>query len=315
MNYLKRKADSYLKKWKDDPEHLPLIVKGARQIGKTETIRRFTAENYHNVIEINFATQPEYKSITENGYSVAEVTKAISRIDPGKRFIPHETLLFFDEIQDFPDIATTLKPFHEDGRYEIICSGSLLGLQYKRIHSISVGYKTDYQMYSMDFEEFLWAKGYENDLMEDLLDHMLKGRSFSEAENKRFSDLFLEYCILGGMPQIVSNFIERGLFEGTLELQRQLILGYEGDARKYAEGLDQSKIIHTYHSIPSQLAKENKKFQYTKISKGARSKDYRGCVQWLEDAGIVNICYCMDFPELPLKGNVDWNKFKVYILV
>lgn len=313
MNYLKRKADSYLKKWKDDPEHLPLIVKGARQIGKTETIRRFTAENYHNVIEINFATQPEYKSITENGYSVAEVTKAISRIDPGKRFIPHETLLFFDEIQDFPDIATTLKPFHEDGRYEIICSGSLLGLQYKRIHSISVGYKTDYQMYSMDFEEFLWAKGYENDLMEDLLDHMLKGRSFSEAENKRFSALFLEYCILGGMPQIVSNFIERGLFEGTLALQRQLILGYEGDARKYAEGLDQSKIIHTYRSIPSQLAKENKKFQYTKISKGARSKDYRGCVQWLEDAGIVNICYCMDFPELPLKGNVDWNKFKVYM--
>lgn len=313
MGYLARKTDVFLQEWKKNPDRYPLIIKGARQVGKTETIRRFAKENYKNVIEINFITEPAYKVIIEEGFSADNITKLISRIDPSKHFDAGETLLFFDEIQDFPEIVTALKFFKEDGRYDIICSGSLLGVQYHRIASISVGYKTDYQMYSIDFEEFLWAKGYEKETISDMLCHMLSGTLFSEAEQRIFSNLFLEYCILGGMPAIVSSYMESGTFEGSLALQHQLLTDYENDIVKYAEGLDKAKILSVYRSVPAQLAKENKKFQYSKVTKGGRSKDYMGCIEWLKDAGLINVCECLQFPELPLKGNVNADKYKVYI--
>ena len=196
-------------------------------------------------------THPAYKAIIEEGYSADVIVKAITRIDPSRQFIPNETLIFFDEIQDFPEIATSLKFFKEDGQFDIICSGSLPGIQYKHIASISVGSKTDYQMFSMDFEEFLWAKGYDGSLMEDMLEHMLSGQPFSGLEHTAFSNLFLDYSILGGMPRIVAEYINRNSFQGTLALQRQLLIDYEGDARKYAEGLNQAKIISVYRSIPS----------------------------------------------------------------
>ena len=313
MGYLVRKADAFLGEWKKNPDRKPLIIKGARQVGKTETIRTFARENYKNVIEINFITEPSYKVIVEEGFSAEHIIKLISRIDPTKHFEENETLIFFDEIQDFPEIATALKFFKENGKYDVICSGLLLGVQYQRIASISVGYKTDYQMYSMDFEEFLWAKGYSEEAISDMLCHMLEGVAFSEAEQVIFSNLFLEYCILGGMPAIVSSYIERETFEGSLDLQHQLLVDYENDIVKYAQGLDKAKILSVYRSIPAQLAKENKKFQYSKVSKGGRSKDYMGCVEWLKDAGLINVCECLQFPELPLKGNVDESKYKVYI--
>ena len=313
MGYLVRKADAFLREWKKNPDRKPLIIKGARQVGKTETIRTFARENYKYVIEINFITEPSYKVIVEEGFSAEHIIKLISRIDPTKHFEENETLIFFDEIQDFPEIATALKFFKENGKYDVICSGSLLGVQYQRIASISVGYKTDYQMYSMDFEEFLWAKGYSEEAISDMLCHMLEGVAFSEAEQMIFSNLFLEYCILGGMPAIVSSYIERETFEGSLDLQHQLLVDYENDIVKYAQGLDKAKILSVYRSIPAQLAKENKKFQYSKVSKGGRSKDYMGCVEWLKDAGLINVCECLQFPELPLKGNVDESKYKVYI--
>ena len=167
-------------------------------------------------------------------------------------------------------------------------------------------------MYSMDFEEFLWANGYDDSVVDEMLQNMLEGQCFVSAIHEHYSRLFLEYCILGGMPKIISTYMEQGSFEGTLDLQRQLLLDYESDARKYAEGLDQAKIISVFRSIPAQLAKENKKFQYAQIARGARAKDYLGCIKWLEDAGIINICRCMSFPELPIKGNIDETKFKVY---
>ena len=304
MTYLKRKADYYLQEWKNNSDRYPLIIKGARQVGKTETIRRFAKSNYKNIIEINFITEPKYKSIIEEGFAVESIVRLISRIDPTKQFKENETLIFFDEIQDFPEIATALKFFKENGKYDVICSGSLLGVQYHRIASISVGYKTDYQMFSMDFEEFLWAKGYSDKDISDMLSHMLKEKAFTEIEYQVYSNLFLEYCILGGMPNIVSTYIEKGTFEGSLALQRQLNNDYENDIVKYAEGLDKAKILSVYQSIPAQLAKENRKFQYSKVSKGGRAKEYMGCVEWLKNAGLVNVCYCLGFAELPLKGNI-----------
>ena len=310
--YLRRRIDSYLTNWKNDPAKKPLIVRGCRQIGKTESILHFAETNYESVIEINFVRDEKYKKIIADGYDVNNIIKNISRIDPSKKFIPQKTLIFFDEITEYPEIATALKFFKTDARFDVICSGSMLGVNYKRIESNSVGYKTDYTMHSMDFEEFLWAKGYSDDAITDILSHMQKMQPFNELEMDVFHTLFLDYSITGGMPAVVRDFIEKGTFEGSLDTQNQLIADYKEDIRKYADGLDQTRIINVFNSIAPQLAKENKKFQIVKVAPGARFRDYRGCAEWLADAGIVNICYCLDFPELPLRGNYDSDKFKLY---
>ena len=310
--YLERKIDKFLSDWKKNNDRKPLIVKGPRQIGKTESIKRFAQNNYKSVIEINFVTSEKYKMITSDGYDTDSIIKNISLINPSNKFIPNETVIFFDEIQEFPDIATSLKFFSIDGRFDVICSGSLLGINYKRIESNSVGYKTDYNMYSLDFEEFLWAKGYNDDVINEMLKTMLELKPFSELQHTIFSSLFLDYCVLGGMPAVVKEYIKNKTFEGTLEIQRQLIADYQEDIRKYAVGLDQTRITNVFNSIPVQLAKENKKFQLSKIEKGARFKDYRGCIEWLQDAGMIHMCYCLNNPELPLKGNYDPDKFKIY---
>ena len=311
--YLRRKIDKYLSEWLASPDKKPLIIKGARQVGKTASIRRFAHDNYKSLVEVNFVTHPDYKMIIENGYSAAEIIKLISLLDPSETFIPGETLIFFDEVQDFPEIATSLKFFKEDGRFDVICSGSLLGVNYKSIDSISVGYKTDYDMRSMDFEEFLWANGYGNDTVNDMLEHMLSDKPFLDIELKKYSELFLNYSVLGGMPEIVASYIENGSFEGSLRSQRQLLRDYEADIRKYSEGLDQARIMSVWRSVPSQLAKENKKFQYRKVREGGRASDYIGCIDWIKDAGLVNICNCLNYPELPLKGNANTDKFKLYM--
>lgn len=310
--YLKRKIDDYLSEWAMDSNKKPLIVRGARQIGKTESILQFAYKHYESVIEINFVKDQKYKKITVDGYDVADIIKNISRIDPSKKFIPQKTLIFFDEITEFPDIATALKFFKIDGRFDVICSGSMLGVNYKKIEHNSVGYKTDYTMYSMDFEEFLWAKGYDSSVIDDMLEHMKTFTPFNELEMDLYHSMFLDYCVLGGMPAVIRDYIEKGTFEGSLDTQRQLIADYKEDIRKYAEGVDQTRIVNVFNRIAPQLAKENKKFQISKVATGARFHDYRGCVEWLSDAGIANICYCLEFPELPLNGNYDLDKFKLY---
>ena len=310
--YLKRKADQFLIDWKNDANHLPLIIKGARQVGKTETIRHFAENHYENVIEINFVEEPKYKNIVADGYSPQRIIQNITLLDPSKVFIPGKTLIFFDEFQECPDISTSLKFFKQDGRFDVICSGSLLGTHYQKIQSISVGYKTDYEMFSLDFEEFLWANGYNETFTEEILEHMLDLAPFSSLHQNVLSQLFFNYCVLGGMPAVIRTFIENQSFQGILDIQRQILLDYEEDIRKYADGLEQTRILSVYRSVPAQLAKENKKFQYSKIEKGARAREYQGCIEWLSDAGVINLCYCLNFPELPLKENCNPDAFKIY---
>ncbi len=309
--YLKRKIDDFLMGWKNNSDKKPLIIRGPRQVGKTESVRKFASENYGQVVEINFIEEPKYKIITESGYSTNEIIKSISLLDNSKKFVPNETLIFFDEIQDFPEIATALKFFCMDGRFDVICSGSMLGINYNRIESNSVGYKTDYTMYSMDFEEFLWTKGYDS-AADEILEHMNLLKPFSTVEMNVYNSLFLDYCILGGMPAVVRQYIEKGTFEGILDIQRQLLKDYQEDIKKYADGVDKTRILNIFRHIPVQLAKENKKFQISKVASGARFKDYRGCIEWLDEAGLINICYCMQVPELPLGGNYDDTKYKIY---
>lgn len=312
MSYLRRKIDTYLDNWFSNENKKPLIIKGARQIGKTESIRIFAKKHYANVIEINFIESPKFKTILEDGYSTDEIVKNITRIEPDFTFIPGKTLIFFDEMQAYPNIATSLKFFSQDGRFDVICSGSLLGINYKQIESISVGYKEDYEMYSMDFEEFLWARGYDDSLRDDLLVHMIEGKAFNEATMDSLTSLFLDYVVLGGMPEVVKKYYETKSFSGTKELQKQIIDAYREDIRKYADGVDQTRITRVFDSVPVQLAKDNKKFQISKVASGARFHDYGACIDWLSDAGIVKKCYCLNFPELPLKGNYDETKFKLY---
>lgn len=308
---MERKIDRYLLEWKRNPDRMPLIIRGARQVGKTYSIRQF-GKSYKSFIEINFVTNPEYKRIFANGFATKDIEMQISLINPDFKFIERDTLIFFDEVQEFPDCTTSLKFFKQDGRFDVICSGSMMGLNYKEITSISVGYKTDVTMYSLDFEEFLWAKGYRQEHIDNIYQHLVELKPFSSLEMDVLNEKFLEYITVGGMPAIVSDFISNGNYGNTLAMQRQLLLDYEADITKYAQGIDKAKIKNVYRNIPVFLAKDNKKFQISKVAAHARSRDYIGCVDWLSDAGIINICYSMSFPELPLKGNYDESKYKIY---
>lgn len=309
---LKRKIDKYLTDWKNKPDRKPLIIKGARQIGKTRSVEWFAGQNYASVIEINFIEQKKYHEIFNDGFEVDAILKNISLLNPELKFIPGNTIFFFDELQACPNCATSLKFFKLDGRFDVICSGSLMGISYNEIESNSVGYKEDYEMHSMDFEEFLWAKGYNDEFTADLLSHMLDVRPLSELQMDTLMSLFRDYVIIGGMPEVVSTYVRNKNFSGTLDIQRQLLKDYEEDITKYVEGLDKAKVKAVYNHISTFLAKENKRFQITKIARNARNRDYMGCVEWLADAGVVNVCYCLNQPELPLKGNYDPKMYKIY---
>lgn len=309
---LKRKIDKYLTDWKNKPDRKPLIIKGARQIGKTRSVEWFAGQNYASVIEINFIEQKKYREIFNDGFEVDAILKNISLLNPELKFIPGNTIFFFDELQACPNCATSLKFFKLDGRFDVICSGSLMGISYNEIESNSVGYKEDYEMHSMDFEEFLWAMGYNDEFTADLLSHMLDVRPLSELQMDTLMSLFRDYVIIGGMPEVVSTYVRNKNFSGTLDIQRQLLKDYEEDITKYVEGLDKAKVKAVYNHISTFLAKENKRFQITKIARNARNRDYMGCVEWLADAGVMNVCYCLNQPELPLKGNYDPKMYKIY---
>lgn len=187
-----------------------------------------------------------------------------------------------------------------------------MGINYHEIESTAVGYKEDKEMFSLDFEEFLWAKGYREEQIEALYENMFSVKPLTQTQFDTLTDIFRDYMVVGGMPAVVDSFISRGNFSGTLEIQRQLLLDYEEDITKYAGGLDKAKILNVYSHISTFLARDNKKFQFSKIARNARVRDYVGIVEWLCAAGIVNACYCLEQPELPLKGNYDPDKFKLY---
>ena len=312
MSRLTRKIDSFLIDWKNNSERRPLIVKGARQIGKTDAISHFEKNNYKSVVEINFVLQKQYKDIFDDGFEVDTIIKNISLKNPDFEFPAGETLIFFDEIQDCINCATSLKSFKIDGRFDVICSGSLMGINYNEIESNSVGYKEDYEMYSLDFEEYLWAKGYKAEQIEELYQKLRTKTALSTVEYDVMLENFREYMVLGGMPEVVFSFITQKNYSGTLKLQKQLLLDYEEDITKYAHGLDKGRILDIYRKIPVFLGKDNKKFQISKVRSGARSRDYVGTVDWLNNAGIINVCYCMSSPELPLKGNYNPDNYKIY---
>ena len=314
MDYLKRKIDKFLDEWLISDKKKPLIIKGARQIGKTKTIEEFAKRNNLSLVEINFVLNPEFRDIFDDGYKVDKILESISFKDPSLEFIPGKTLIFFDEIQKCINAATSLKSFKIDGRFDVICSGSLMGLSYKEIESVSTGHKIDYTMYSMDFEEFLWALGYKEEQIENLYECMKNLSPLSETQFNVLLDRFHQYMVLGGMPEVVKLFVDQKNYSGTLALQKQIILDYGEDITKYVEGLDKTKILNVFRKIPVFLGQDNKKFRISKVAHGARNREYTGVTDWLIDAGIVNISYCLNDLALPLKGNYDSNNYRMYFM-
>lgn len=314
MEYLRRKIDAFLDEWFNSNNKKPLIIKGARQIGKTKSIEEFAKRNKLSLVEINFVLNPEYRGIFDDGYKVDKILENISLIDPSLQFIPGKTIIFFDEIQKCINAATSLKSFKLDGRFDVICSGSLMGLSYKEIESVSTGHKVDYTMYSMDFEEFLWAIGYKEEQIDKVYDCMKNLSPLSDTQYHVLLEKFHQYMVLGGMPEIVKLFVNQKNYSGTLALQKQIILDYEEDITKYVEGLDKTKILNVFRKIPVFLGQDNKKFRISKVAHGARSREYSGVTDWLIDAGIVNISYCLNDLTLPLKGNYDPDNYRMYFM-
>jgi predicted AAA+ superfamily ATPase len=208
--------------WKNNTDRKLLIIKGARQIGKTRSIEWFANQNYKCVVQINFVEQTKYKSIFDDGFEVDVIIKNISLLNPDIKFVPGSTLFFFDELQACPNCATSLKFFKLDGRFDVICSGSLMGINYKEIESNSVGYKEDYEMYSMDFEEFLWAKGYTDEFIDDLYIHMSEVKPLSNLQMDILFDLFRDYVTIGGMPEVVNTHIKNKNFQMALSTLKYL---------------------------------------------------------------------------------------------
>ena len=313
---LKRKIEKTLLNWLNTENRNPLILKGCRQCGKTFSVLRFAQQHYKHVVYLNFFENPDYRTIFEGSLKVDDVVLMMSAfVGANVRFIPHETVIVLDEIQECPRARAALKFFKLDGRFDVLATGSLLGISGYRSedYSVPVGYETIIDMFPLDFEEFLWANGIEDSLIVLLKQRLEEERAVPEALHQRMRDLLLQYVVVGGMPHIVDQFIKEKNVAFVREEQKLLIRSFEDDMVKYAQGADKSRIRECFESIPKQLARDNKKFQFSLIKKTARSNQYVGSLQWLEDTGLIRRCYNLTLPELPLEGNACQDKFKVYM--
>lgn len=313
---LKRKIEQRLTAWKNTPNKKPLIIKGCRQCGKTFSVLEFAKRNYTHVVYLNFFENPDYTSVFSGSLEIDNIIMMLSAL-LGKSavFVPGETVIVLDEIQDCPEARTALKFFRIDGRFDVIGTGSLLGVKGygKEPKSIPVGSETVIDMYPLDFEEFLWANGISDALIQMLKQHLENETPVPEALHNRMRQLLLQYTIVGGMPDAVQTFVDTRQMDEVLRIQRDIVRSYEDDMVKYAERKDKSRIKECFQSIPKQLSKENKKFQYSVVKKGSTAAKYAGSLQWIEDAGIIARCYNLAITELPLDGNAVEDVFKVYM--
>lgn len=313
---LKRKIEQRLVEWKNSAGRKPLIIKGCRQCGKTYSVLDFAKKHYSHTVYLNFFENPDYAAVFSGSLEVDHIIIMLSAL-LGKEaiFEASETVLILDEIQDCPEARTALKFFHLDGRFDVIGTGSLLGVKGygKEPKSIPVGSETIIDMYPLDFEEFLWANGIAEPVIELLKKNLDAETPVPEALHQRMRQLLLQYAVVGGMPEAVQTFVDTRQMNDVLRIQRDIIRSYEDDMVKYAEKKDKSRIKECFQSIPKQLSKENKKFQYSVVKKGSTASKYEGSLQWIEDAGIITRCYNLSITELPLDGNAEKDTFKVYM--
>lgn len=309
---LKRKIINKLVEWKNGCSNKALLIKGARQVGKTTIIRQFAQANYENFIEINFEQMPTAKQAFDGNLDARTILINLSAMGFGP-LVPGKTLIFFDEIQSCPKARTAIKFLVEDGQYDYIESGSLLGINYKEVSSFPVGFEHELDMYPLDFEEFLWANGISEAIIGKLTACLDSIQPVPEAIHQKMRQLILQYTVVGGMPSVVNTFVNTHNMGRVLAEQRGIVAEYEEDMVKYASDADKPRIRECFESIPRQLSKEYKKFQYSTIRKGAKASQYTGSIQWIEDAGIITRCRNLTITELPLNGNAIDDCFKIYM--
>ena len=321
---LKRKIYNELLEWKTrrECEHRKecLMVKGARQVGKSFIIREFGKKEYKTFIEINFIKNPEYKSIFDGSLSAVEIFKRLTATFSDVNFIIGDTLIFLDEIQKCANARTAIKFLAEEFRFDVISSGSLLGLSYAQDDddevgepdSIPVGYEKNIIMYSLDFEEFLWANGINEGAIDVLKEYFENGDKIPSVINEKYENLFSEFMVVGGMPEVVADFIEYKDYNRVTEVQNKILADYQDDISKHAKGAEKVKVRECYDAIPRQLSKELKKFQYSTVERGQTSKKYGGSVKWLKDSCLVNACVNVAEPYISLIGNEKQEQFKLY---
>lgn len=321
---LKRKIEEELIAWKNDSNRKPLVIKGCRQCGKTFIVQKFAEENYANVVYLNFMQDSDYALAFEGSKRVDDIVMNLSAMIPQSQFVANETCIIIDEIQECPAARTALKFFKMDGRYDIIATGSLLGVKgygerrnssgnESSKTSIPVGYETIIDMYPLDFEEFLWANGISEAIIGKLTECLDSIQPVPEAIHQKMRQLILQYTVVGGMPSVVNTFVNTHNMGRVLAEQRGIVAEYEEDMVKYASDADKPRIRECFESIPRQLSKEYKKFQYSTIRKGAKASQYTGSIQWIEDAGITTRCRNLTITELPLNGNAIDDCFKIYM--
>ncbi len=311
---LERKIEKNLLEWKNEKNKKCLIIEGARQIGKTFIVREFGKNNYKYFIEINFYETPAYKEIFNGSLNGKEIESQIRlRVPEAKDMVPGETLIFLDEIQFCPNAMTALKFLTVDGRYDYISSGSLLGLKTKDVSSYPVGYVKHLKMYSLDFEEFLWSRNVAQESIEEIRQNFINKTSVHPSAHQVMMDHFKDYIIVGGMPEVVYAFSQEKNYNKVLEIQRDILRKYEDDIQKYADTSEKNKIRSCFRSISKNLAQDYKKFRYSNVEKGGSARKYAGSLEWLYDADIIDFCYNLRVPELPLEGNVIDDCFKVYM--
>ena len=312
---LKRKFYDKLLDWKKKANKKPLFVRGARQIGKTYIIDYFGKTNYSSYIYINFLENSEYKRIFDGALNAATIYSRMSLMIQSARFIENDTLIFLDEIQECGNARTALKFLAQDARYDIVVSGSLLGVQYKNVKSIPVGYEEPVTMHSLDFEEFLWAKGYSQGQISALQESFLEQRKVDDLINDVMHKELREYMVIGGMPAVVQQFIEKRNFAEADEIQRQIVSDYLDDVMNYASEVEKPKIRNCFLSIPRQLARENenRKFKYAEVEKGVGARKFINSVEWLRDASMAEMAHNLTAPLFPLSAYEDESAFKLYL--
>lgn len=322
----KRKIYSEMLEWKESlsVKKKALIIKGLRQTGKTTSAKEFCEENYKHVVYINFMDNKTIKKVFDNDLDVDTMIRDLSAALPEARFVEKETVIIFDELQECANARASIKAFMIDGRFDIVATGSLIGLRgynKKRSKGVPTGFEKTITMYPMDFEEFLWAKGIDESVIDYAKDCFIKNEIVSDVTNQALFDYFGEYICVGGMPDVVRTFLTTHDMNQVREVQRDLLENFQDDFGKHLDEEENEvinhkllvKIMNVYHSIPSQLAKENKKFQYRKISDNAKGREYRSAITWLEEFGLIRCCYNLEMLELPLEGNKIENQFKVYV--
>lgn len=324
-NLLKRKVYKELLEWKNrrHSEQIEkcLLIQGARQVGKSFIVKEFGENEYKSFICIDFFKQPSLKGIFNGELSSEEIYKRITANIPGVKLVPGETLIFLDEIQCCGNARTALKFLASDMRFDVIASGSLLGLSYGQDddenveipNSLPVGYENQIMMYSLDFEEFLWAYGYSADVINSLYEYMGTEHQIPESIHETYENLFREYMVVGGMPEVVADFMVNKDFARVMDIQSDIVALYQDDITKHAKGREKQLVRMCYDAIPKQLAKELKKFQYSTVEKGQTRRKYGGSVQWLKDSCLVNACYNISEPYIPLMANAKEEQFKLYI--